>query len=416
MRLIDLTLQNVGPFDDARLEFLTGEPGEVPVAIITGENGAGKTIVLDAIRGLFGPQYGTLERSIVRPDLPYRMEMTISAEGRSRSLSAGPQAEPKTGQFGFSTSGDSKLSSLPSRVQSSPRYCPDWIVDFWRSSQPGDGYAIKHLVQQDPRFFLVDSLKGVQRNAAVTELICHFDYLRSSDDPGERRDGEVLYQTMRDIFRVSLLDGELSHVRRNDFTPLVRQSGQLVPLANLSSGNAYLVQHLISLLGKMHAVHLLRGTPPEEICRTPGLLLVDEAENHLHPRWQKRFLGDVLRIFPNLQIVATTHSPFIVASVKGAKVFVCRYDRDRKTCVVEDETRSYENKPVEEILLSPAFDGTQPFGPEMTRLIEDRKQAIEAGDEARRRRIEAELLARNPDYFSYLEIDDRLAALRGSAP
>ncbi|EYF02552.1 Hypothetical protein CAP_6759 [Chondromyces apiculatus DSM 436] len=121
----------------------------------------------------------------------------------------------------------------------------------------------------------------------------------------------------------------------------------------------------------------------------------------------------MLRIFPNLQIIATTHSPFIVGAVPGAKVFVCRYDRERKTCVVADETAEYANKPVEEILLSPAFDGTQPFGEEISQLIEQRKAAIDAGDTSARARIEAELLEKNPEYFSYLNIEARLRALRG---
>jgi predicted ATP-binding protein involved in virulence len=259
----------------------------------------------------------------------------------------------------------------------------------------------------------VNALKGIQRNAEVSELICSFDYLRGSDDPQERRDGEALYERMREIVKACVLEGELSHVARATLSPMIKQSGQLVPLSNLSSGNAYLIQHLIGLLGKMYAVHVLRGTDTSELCKTPGLLLIDEAENHLHPRWQKRFLRDVLEIFPNLQIIATTHSPFIVASVPGARVFVCRYDRARKSCVVADETDVYANKPVEEILLSPAFDGTQPFGEEITQLIEQRKAAIDAGDDARRNQIEAQLKDKNPEYFSFLDIDERLRALRG---
>ncbi len=414
MRLIDLSLQNIGPFDDAQLEFLTGEEGEVPVAIITGENGAGKTILLDAIRGLFGLQYGMLERCIVRPNSSFSMDMTIDTDGNRHRVTAINHHSQGPSEFYFRTS-DALLENLPIAVQDGKSTGPNWIVDFWRSTMPHGGYAIKHLVQQNVRAVLRNSLTGIHRNAAVTELICHFDYLRSSDDPKERADGELLYETMRDIFRVCLLDGELSHVARRDFTPMVRQSGQLVPLANLSSGNAYLVQHLISLLGKMYAVHVLRETPSEDLCKTPGLLLIDEAENHLHPRWQQRFLVDVRRIFPNLQIIATTHSPFIVASIPGAKVFVCRYDRDRKTCVVEDESRHYENKPIEEILLSSVFGGTQPFGPDMAKLIEDRKEAVEKGDESERREIEAKLKARNPDYFAYLDIEERLAALHGKA-
>ncbi|MDI1433861.1 AAA family ATPase [Polyangium sorediatum] len=414
MRLIDLSIQNIGPFDDATLEFLTGEDGEVPVAIITGENGAGKTILLDAIRGLFGPGYGSLGRSIVRPRMPFQMQMTVSFGGSVREVAAIRHHEETPGRFLFDTT-DEMLAYLPGHVrQGRPPY-PNWLVDFWHTSQPRGGYGISGFVNQDPRQFLFGALDGIQRNAEVTEFVCHFDYLRSSDDPREKAAGEFLYETMRDIFRVSLLDGEFSHVRRVDFTPMIRQSGQLVPLANLSSGNAYLVQHLISLLGKMYAVHVLCETPPEDLCKAPGLLLIDEAENHLHPRWQQRFLGDVRRIFPNLQIIATTHSPFIVASIPGAKVFVCRYERDRKTCVVEDQSRSYENKPIEEILLSPAFDGTQPFGPVIAQLLVERKQAFEQGDEARRKEIEAELKARNPDYFAYLDIEERLAALRAKA-
>jgi hypothetical protein len=278
---------------------------------------------------------------------------------------------------------------------------------------PNDSYAIQHLVQQNHAHFLLHSLKGIQRNAAVTEIITAFDYLRGSEDPEQKRDGEALYEIMKRIVARSVLDGELSHVDRAAFMPMIQQSGQLVPLSNLSSGNAYLIQHLIGLLGKMYAVHVLRKTDASEICQTPGLLLIDEAENHLHPRWQKSFLNDVRSIFPNIQIVATTHSPFIVGSVEGARVFVCSFDREQNTCVVSDESSAYSSKPVDEILLSPAFSGTPPFGTEITKLLEARKAAVSSGDVAERDRIEGKLKELNPDYFSYLDIDARIEALRG---
>lgn len=412
MRLLELSVENIGPFDEARLEFLSGPDDPVPVAIITGENGTGKTILLDAIRGLFGPQYGSLERAIWREGTPFRAEAVFIVDGSHRRSHS--QSGSSHGKDGFAlVVSDRDLAELPNRVSHHNLLAPNWIVDYWRCALPADPYTITHLAQQNPSSFLSGSLKGIQRNAAVTELVCAFDYLRGSHDPKDRRDGEILYETIRVIVQKSVLDGELSHVDRRTFMPMVRQSGQVVPLSNLSSGNAYLVQHLISLLGKMHAVHVLRETDASELCKTPGLLLIDEAENRLHPRWQKRFLSDVLSIFPNLQIIATTHSPFIVGAVPGARVFVCRYERDRKTCVVADETDLYANKPVEEILLSPAFDGTQPFGEEITRLLEQRKQAVRAGDDEARRSIEAQLLEKNPDYFSYFDIDERLRALKG---
>lgn len=415
MRLLDLTLHNVGPFDDARIEFLTGEEGEVPITFITGENGTGKTIVLDAIRGSFGQHFAYLDRSIVRPGVPFSLQLELEYEAARRSFSVTHQyAIPhQNGRFCLYPK-DTRLMELAEKVSQQPKLCPPWVVDYWRSALPNDSYVIQHFAQQKPGEFLRGALNGIQRNATITELICYFDYLRSSDEPKERAGGDFLYSTLKDIFRVSLLeDGEFSHVARSTFTPMVKQSGQTVPLANLSSGNAYLAQHLVNMLGKMYAVHVLRDTPTEDICKTPGLLLIDEAENHLHPRWQQRFIRDVLRIFPNLQIIATTHSPFIVASAPGAKVFVCRYDRDKKSCVIEDESRHYENKPVEQILLSPAFGETQPFGPEIAALLDERKAAFDAGNEERVKEIEAELLERNPTYFSYLEIEKRLAKLRG---
>jgi hypothetical protein len=99
--------------------------------------------------------------------------------------------------------------------------------------------------------------------------------------------------------------------------------------------------------------------------------------------------------------------------VKGARVFVCSYDKEKRTCVVDDESSAYSSKPVDEILLSPAFSGTQPFGTEITELLAARKAAVSSGDTAERDRIEGKLKELNPDYFSYLDIDARIAALSG---
>lgn len=51
------------------------------------------------------------------------------------------------------------------------------------------------------------------------------------------------------------------------------------------------------------------------------LLLLDEVDIHLHPSWQRKVLPMVQRLFPHAQIVVTTHSPFVVASVSDAWVY-----------------------------------------------------------------------------------------------
>ena len=52
----------------------------------------------------------------------------------------------------------------------------------------------------------------------------------------------------------------------------------------------------------------------------PAILFIDEIENHLHPSWQRRFIPVFLEHFPNLQIIATTHSPFPVSGLKAGQV------------------------------------------------------------------------------------------------
>ena len=51
-----------------------------------------------------------------------------------------------------------------------------------------------------------------------------------------------------------------------------------------------------------------------------AVLMIDEIENHLHPKWQRRVILALLKHFPGLQIFATTHSPFVVAGRKEGQV------------------------------------------------------------------------------------------------
>jgi predicted ATP-binding protein involved in virulence len=50
---------------------------------------------------------------------------------------------------------------------------------------------------------------------------------------------------------------------------------------------------------------------------TPGIVLIDELDLHLHPNWQKSIVADLKAAFPKIQFVATTHSPFIVQSLRA---------------------------------------------------------------------------------------------------
>lgn len=51
-----------------------------------------------------------------------------------------------------------------------------------------------------------------------------------------------------------------------------------------------------------------------------GIIMIDEIDLHLHPQWQKKLVKILKKIFPNAQIIATTHSPSILQTAKSKEI------------------------------------------------------------------------------------------------
>lgn len=69
-----------------------------------------------------------------------------------------------------------------------------------------------------------------------------------------------------------------------------------------------------------------------------GIVLIDEVEAHLHISLQKKILPFLTKLFPNVQFIVTTHSPFILNSIENAVI----YDLENKTNVKDLTAYSYE--------------------------------------------------------------------------
>jgi predicted ATP-binding protein involved in virulence len=61
--------------------------------------------------------------------------------------------------------------------------------------------------------------------------------------------------------------------------------------------------------------------------RRPGILLLDEIDAHLHPLWQRRLLPAMREALPEVQIIVTSHSPFVISSCPGSRVHVLELDK-----------------------------------------------------------------------------------------
>ena len=89
-----------------------------------------------------------------------------------------------------------------------------------------------------------------------------------------------------------------------------------LPLSRLSDG----VRNMVALVADI--AHRCARLNPQfgELAakRTPGVLLIDEVDMHLHPGWQQQIAGLMQAAFPTMQLVLTTHSPQVLTTVDAA--------------------------------------------------------------------------------------------------
>ena len=395
MKIEKLYIKNIGPFKEATLEFPTlrnDETGEEPVTIITGVNGAGKSIIIDAIRAALSGQ--KLERQIVANEKDFKIEMFLNYTGSfetkvTHTFSGGNiQTIDWAGLGQYFVQG----YKIPGKVY-------DWVIDYWSSKLPTDSFTLKTMSGIDNASVIANVLLGKKSNVELTNFICQIDYLRSSEMPEEKTVGEAMYEKLKEIVNQCLENGEFKYVRRSDHTPIVIQNGHELSLEKLSSGNIFLIEHLVMLMCKFYSVSALNNIPAKNMFKLSGLLLADEVENHMHPLWQKKILGIIRKLFPNLQIILTTHSPFVVASMDGARIYTCVPQTGYSE--VRDETDKYSHMPVEEILQSEVFN-VNPFNEDIASLMAKRKTLIEEGKMDEAKKVAKELYDINPEYFSYM--------------
>ena len=405
MRLKNLVLKNIGPFRDASLEFISNETEleNPPVIFLTGENGTGKSIILDAIRNILKGRFSSVEREIISAE-NFSVKTDVIINEFEVNLISTQRFNGKQPL----ENNDMQISQL-FHSQFENKYTKNFIIDYWTSKLSNDSFEIQNITAIEPKKYLDDALSGIHKNVDLTKIISFFDYLKDSRDKDEKTLGTDLYKILEEIINLSISNGSLSHVSRINLKPIIKIGNVEISLDKMSSGNLYLIQRLTSLLSQVYSICAINNMPISEYKEIRGLLLIDEAENHLHPKWQKVFIQNILLLFPRLQIIVSTHSPFIVSSVKNSRVYVCKSQIDFST--VQEETDFYTNKPIEEILLSPLFS-TSNFSIEITNLLESRKKAIKDKNQTEIDKLEKQLIEINPEYFNYLNLDTIIKSIK----
>ena len=119
-----------------------------------------------------------------------------------------------------------------------------------------------------------------------------------------------------------------------DYSFKILTKGKEFKFTELSDGFAAVLDIVVDLILKMQDKNqLIRAYESE------GIVLVDEIETHLHLELQKVIMPLLTEIFPNIQFIVTTHSPFVLSSLSNAVAFDLEHQE-----IIEDLTEySYES-------------------------------------------------------------------------
>ena len=93
-----------------------------------------------------------------------------------------------------------------------------------------------------------------------------------------------------------------------------------IPFEHLSDGQRTILGLFCDIARRAAILNPHLGGEASE--KTKGVVLIDELDLHLHPKWQMKIVEDLRKVFPNIQFICTTHSPILLRSVEKEKILI----------------------------------------------------------------------------------------------
>jgi predicted ATP-binding protein involved in virulence len=132
------------------------------------------------------------------------------------------------------------------------------------------------------------------------------------------------FRNIVSLFMSKLEGNEKKYSVHYDFEQgtLVYSDGkELQPVYHLSAG----YQSVLCLIMELAYRSVLLNPSLEHVAENiTGIVMVDEIEIHLHPKWQWKILNALHETFPNVQLIVASHSPIILSSVKDASLYLMK--------------------------------------------------------------------------------------------
>lgn len=137
------------------------------------------------------------------------------------------------------------------------------------------------------------------------------------DDPGHHdRDLSAVRRAIEQFTQFT----DLRIRRKPALRMTVKKAGTELNVLQLSDGE----RCMLALVGDLARRLSLLNTEREDPLLGEGVVLIDEIDLHLHPKWQRTVVASLERTFPNCQFIITTHSPQILGELKPEQIILFR--------------------------------------------------------------------------------------------
>lgn len=330
MQIQELTIKNFKKFRECRIEF------DPHFNLLVGDNATGKTSVLDALAIAIDSWFlgmRTAERAggidgdhvhlvaIPHPDST-TFEKQFTARIEAKGLVQGQRIEwsrELLREGGKTTTGGTKeIASLAEQADHAvregkevvlPLICSYGAERLWFES-----FHLNKPKKKDDTTPLRPSRFDGYRdctafNIQETDLIGWM--LAEYSVSKQRGSPTIAWSAMKGaIFACVEYTTDLFYdYRPNEFVVRMEGLGDQL-FSNLSDGQRIMLTLIGDLVRRVVMLNPQLGE--KALLETPGVVLIDELDLHLHPKWQRRVIHDLKKTFPRVQFIATTHSPQLI--------------------------------------------------------------------------------------------------------
>ena len=340
MYLNKILVKNFKAITDMELEFTPG------VNLLIGDNGVGKSSLLEAIviamSGMFKGISGVSTKGIMQNDIHFKTTgrgdaSTEISYGVPTEITAFIDKEFYLKKFRESEDGNSRTKmedngigkEMQKKVNSSeeilPLLCFQSDARVWQMRRGDFGKELKKKLN-DRRCGYIGCLdysldiKGIQAWCLKMELAAFQKKMPIREYEAFKHIVSCFMQ------KINGLDVVPEIYYSSQLEEMVYQEGETtMPVTMLSAGYQSLLWIVMNLAYRWA---LLNPDITENVNEAKGIVLIDEIDMHLHPKWQWNIVNALEETFPNVQFILTTHSPIVISSCQNEHLVLITDSQD----------------------------------------------------------------------------------------